>query len=179
VKVTETGVQYQNCGLKVIPKAGGSLVKVLVSEITAAVVVPDTVTVVQAVEVEEELYVEVDVQLVKLLIVLVEVVATVLLLVTLVVMVVSELLVVGSTLELLNVEASVEVLVEESPEVIEVVAFGNVVRATAIVELDDALFASARTTMPELDDSSRAKKATLSRIHVTIRLPKSVTFSTT
>ena len=76
-------------------------------------------------EVEDELYVEVDVQLVKLLIVLVEVVRIESLLVTLVVTVDNELLIVESTVEVLVVGSRVEELAVE--EVMEVVAFDNIV----------------------------------------------------
>jgi len=82
----------------------------------------------------------VDVQLVKLLIVLVEVVAIEPLLVTLVVVVDNELLVVESTVELLIVCSVVEELADE---VSEVVSFDSTVWTNSIVEFAEKSFARA------------------------------------
>jgi len=82
----------------------------------------------------------VDVQLVKLLIVFVEVVAIEPLLVRLVVVVDNELLVVESTVKVLVVRSVIEELADE---VVEVVMFDSTVCASAIVEFDDESFARA------------------------------------
>jgi hypothetical protein len=46
--------------------------------------------------------------------------------------------------------------------------------AVSVVKLDNASFDWACATIPELDDKRRVRKATATRMHITIRLLKPV-----
>jgi hypothetical protein len=51
------------------------------------------------------------------------------------------------------------------------------VEAAIVVELDDASFTCARATDPELNEKRRARKPTVTRMHMLIRLLKLATFT--
>jgi hypothetical protein len=53
----------------------------------------------------------------------------------------------------------------------------EIIETDVIVELDAVLIAWARATDPELNDERRARKATITRMHMFIRLLKPATFT--